>query len=612
MRTRLPSAAITPVRATSRLRTQLFAGSAILSSAILIIAAWVINTQVVKQARQQVQEEVQTLMPLYDAVWNEIGERLSTLGATMANSPIVKTIIGDQRASEDQATLREMLSDFREVAATPVDLFLITDGSGRIRFAEIEGESIGIDVLPAASESAERQEQLRGFIIISGRLFQTTLTPVLLHSGNVGYENTLAVLGAGTEIDRETVSGIRERMHSQLMFFVGDRALVSSFPPALEEQAAQAVAQNTFDAQPESPREIDIDGQTFLAFSRDLPGFRKERIGRVVVLRSLAGAKHLFSAISNRLLLLWTLSVGLALLLSYLVANRITRPVEALVSSVNEFGAGNYDCEVPTGARGEIGMLARAFDGMRSSLRQSQSALLRSERLATIGRMASSVVHDLRNPLATITTAAEVLGRDGLPIDRRQVLLESQLRASERMNAMLSEMLEYSRGAYRLNLQRCRIADIVDAAIGQVRAAAEREGVSVESRVERNLEILGDFERLRRVIENLLSNAVQAEPRGGVVSVRASVVEDGGEENHAHVRIDIIDHGAGVPPELRDRIFEPFVTYGKAGGTGLGLAIVQGVINAHKGSVGCEDLGDGGSVFFVILPLAGREESDTE
>ena len=126
----------------------------------------------------------------------------------------------------------------------------------------------------------------------------------------------------------------------------------------------------------------------------------------MVVLRSLAGAKYLFSAISNRLLLLWTLSVGL-LLLSYIVANRITRPVEALVSSVNEFGAGKYDCEVPTGARGEIGMLARAFDGMRSSLRQSQAALLRSERLATIGRMASSVVHDLRNPLATITTAAE-------------------------------------------------------------------------------------------------------------------------------------------------------------------------------------------------------------
>ncbi len=328
-------------------------------------------------------------------------------------------------------------------------------------------------------------------------------------------------------------------------------------------------------------------------------------------MRSLAGANQLFSAISNRLLLLWTLSVGLALLLSYAVANRITRPVEALVASVNEFGAGNYECEVPTGARGEIGMLARAFDAMRSSLRQSQSALLRSERLATIGRMASSVVHDLRNPLATITTAAEVLGRDGLPVNRRQVLLESQLRASERMNVMLSEMLEYSRGTYDLNLQRCRIANIVDSAIGQVKATAEREGVIIESRVGGDLEIQGDSERLRRVIENLLSNAVQAEPRGGLVVVRTSILEGAGQENNARVRIDIIDHGGGVPPELRDRIFEPFVTYGKAGGTGLGLAIVQGVINAHKGSVGCEEPSSGGSVFFVILPLAEREEKDT-
>jgi signal transduction histidine kinase len=174
------------------------------------------------------------------------------------------------------------------------------------------------------------------------------------------------------------------------------------------------------------------------------------------------------------------------------------------------------------------------------------------------------------------------------------------------MNSMLSEMLEYSRGSYHLRLERCRLVDIVDPAIQHLEPISEREGITTESTVDDSLEVMADAERLRRVFDNLLSNAIQAEPRGGKVLVTSSL--ENGDENR--VRIDIIDHGSGVPSELRDHIFEPFVTYGKAGGTGLGLAIVQGVINAHHGSVGCEEPPEKGSCFFVILPLASREEND--
>lgn len=604
----------TATRSRLRLRTQLFAGSALLSSAILVIAAWVINSQVLKQAREQVQAEVETLMPVYDFVWNEYSERLATFGATMANSAVVKTIIGDPRASRDRATLHEMLNDFSDVAPTSVDLFIVSDGSGRITFAELGGQSLDehvivgseLPVWTLAKAVAEKQNQIRGFGVIQGRLFQLVLTPVLIHSGSVDYQNTLAVLATGSEIKRETALQIRERMHSELVFFLADHYLTSSLDQKTEQAVAKEITlSKAFDGAPSSPQEIRVAGQTFLSFSRDLAGLDGERIGRVVVMRSLAVADQLFKAISNRLFAIWTLSLGLALLLSYVVANRITRPVNALVESVKEFGEGNYESPVPLAARGEIGTLARAFDGMRSSLKHSQNALLRSERLATIGRMASSIVHDLRNPLATISTAAEVLGRDGLPLQRRQVLLESQLRASERMNSMLSEMLEYSRGSYHLRLERCRLVDIVDAAIQHLEPISEREGITTESRVDDSLDVMADAERLRRVFDNLLSNAIQAEPRGGKVLVTSSL--EGGDENR--VRIDIIDHGPGVPSELRDHIFEPFVSYGKAGGTGLGLAIVQGVINAHHGSVGCEESPEKGSCFFVILPLAPSEEN---
>ncbi|MEP7271585.1 MAG: hypothetical protein ABI882_08765, partial [Acidobacteriota bacterium] len=136
------------MRSRLRLRTQLFIASALLSSAVLLIAAWVINSQVVGQARQQVQTEVETLLPVYDAIWQEYGQSLATLGMTMSGSPIVKTIVGDPRASRDRATLREMVSDFSQGTTTAADLFIITDGAGQVTFAELRGVAFELASLP--------------------------------------------------------------------------------------------------------------------------------------------------------------------------------------------------------------------------------------------------------------------------------------------------------------------------------------------------------------------------------------------------------------------------------------------------------------------------------
>lgn len=581
-----------------KLRDRLFLASALISTTILLLAAWVINNQVVRQARQQVQSEVENLLPVYNAVWEENARSLATLGRTMANAPNVKIIFGDARAARDRQTIREMLADFGGEPASRVDLVLITDGAGHITFADMRHDSAPlVTELEAARVVADSQQPSQGFAIFGGRLFQLSLTPILLQSESDEYQNTLAVLGTGLELRREVAQAIRERIHCDVIFLTAEKIYASSLEPADETALSQVIAAPEIArADAARPVEIRAGGHLNLAFSRQLAGFDGQRIGQVVALRSLADAGRLFRTISNLLLLLWTVSIAAAFLLSWLIARRITRPMEALVAGTREYGRGNYDYEINADAQGELGELAGAFDQMRRSLKQTQTELLRRERLATIGQMAGSIIHDLRNPLATISTAAEMLARDNLPPSRRQTLLESQLRAAQRMHEMFRELLDYTRGTYSLLLERHRLSDIVESAAQQTATLAGRAGVVIEKNIPAELVVKADAEQLGRVFENLLTNAIQAMPGGGQVSVTAA------GQGRA-VRIDVQDNGPGIPPEIRERLFEPFVSHGKLGGTGLGLAIAQSIVEAHGGMIGLEPVSARGAHFYLTLPL---------
>lgn len=608
-----------PGRNLQSLRNQLFISSALLTSLLLVVAAWVINHQVVRQARQQVQAEVETLLPLYDAVWNEHARQLAAASAAMADSPIVKTIFGDARAARDRQTLREMIADAGAeavVPGSPGDLILMSDGAGQLFFAEQQGrESAEVEGfpgdLPAARTVSESQRPARGFTMFGGRVFQLALAPVVLHSGSADFNNTLAVIGMGTELSRAMADEIKQLIHSEVVFLVNGRAYASSFAADAERAAISAIAANkVLDAPAGRSSELDIGGDPYLAFARPLADFDGKQIGQVVVLRSLAGAGQLFRAISNRLFVLWSLAVVVAWLLSYLIAERITRPLESLAASVRAFGDGEHGGQGDDGvttqaqAQGEVGQLAQAFDQMRRSIKQSQTALLKSERLATIGQMASLIIHDLRNPLATISTAAEVMKNDGITPDRRHTMVETQIRAAHRMNDMLTEILEFSRGSYKLSPESQPLAPIVQRATQEASAQMAQLGIRLDVAVPPEITLEADAEKLARVFENLLVNAIQALQQrpehkdswaGGAVEIRATQDSDG-------VRVDVTDNGPGIPAAIRERLFEPFISHGKQGGTGLGLAIARAIVEAHGGRISLNGASAGGAHFTIRLP----------
>ena len=590
-----------------RLRDRLFLASALLSTAILLIAAWVINNQVVRQARQHVLTEIEDLLPVYDSVWEENARSLSTLGLTMANSQNVKIIFGDARARSDRETIKEMIADFGGDPDSQVDLALITDGAGNVKFADLRGnEAPVVGEIAAARTVAVSQQQRQGFAIFGGKLFQLSLTPVLLQSGSDDYQNTLAVLGAGIELNRVVAQKIKQRIHSEVIFLTADQVYASSLEPEAEVGVAVTVtAPEVTNAEATRPAEVRVGAHPNLAFSRQLTGFDGQRVGQVVVLRSLADTGRLFRSISNLLALLWTGSIAAAFLFSFIIARRVTRPIEALMAGTREFGRGNYDYEIKAGGGDELGALAGAFNQMRSSLKQTQTELLRRERLAAIGQMAGSIVHDLCNPLATISTAAETLSRDGLAPERRRTLLESQLSSVQRMHSMLRELLDFTRGSYDFKLERHSLATLVERSVQGVSGHALRKGVVIENQISSDLFVKADAEHLRRVFENLLTNSIQAMPGGGLVSLVA-VKLDG------KARIDVTDNGPGVPIEIRERLFEPFVSHGKQGGTGLGLAIAQSIVEAHGGTISLKATDAPGASFRIILPLDKPKVSGTD
>jgi signal transduction histidine kinase len=570
----------------------------LLSVVILLAAAWVIDSQVVAQAREEVQKEMKASLPLYDAVWEEQAGRLSALGMAMAGSPIVKAIFGDPRASRDRETIRQMLLEFGHELTRNVDLILVSDGGGSIVFVESRSSAFtSLNELPSAKMVAREQKPAQSFMFVGGRLFHLALTPVISHSGNADFNNTLAVLIAGSELKRSMALELKRRAHSDVLFFAGDRLYTSSLDPEAEADAGRKIdVRDIARHAPDQPLELTIGGENQLAFARQLAGFDGRAVGYVVVLHSLAGASRLFRAISHKLVLIGTVGIILVLLVSYVIARRVTLPIESLAAGARELGRGNYEYQIDLSPNGEVGQLASAFDQMRRSIRQGQAVLLRSERLATVGQMASGIIHDLRGPLAAISTAAELTARTELSSEQRGILARSQLRAARRMEEMLKEILEFSRGNYGLNLRRCQLAAFLQPIVHESINADSAQRIAVEAFVAPDLFVRIDEERARRIFENLLLNSIQAMPGGGTITLRATRVDD-------RVRISIADTGSGIPAHLRDRLFEPFVSQGKQGGTGLGLAIASSIAKAHGGSLTLVSPDNHPAEFCLELPL---------
>ncbi len=225
-----------------------------------------------------------------------------------------------------------------------------------------------------------------------------------------------------------------------------------------------------------------------------------------------------------------------------------------------------------------------------------EKTLRQQERLASIGQMAASIAHELRNPLAAISGSVELLGRQQTHSAERAQLEAIVLREIARLNRLVTDLLFYARPRPP-EYTRVDLVGLVRDVCQALSRDASCDGLRFELSGATRLEIAVDAGQIRQMMWNLLRNAADASPAGGVVEVEVTV--PGQDDGWA--AIVVRDHGLGLPAVVRERLFEPFVTT-KSTGTGLGLAVVQRIVEAHQGQVALRDAEGGGTAARVWLP----------
>lgn len=224
--------------------------------------------------------------------------------------------------------------------------------------------------------------------------------------------------------------------------------------------------------------------------------------------------------------------------------------------------------------------------------------VLQAERLAVVGRFARAIVHDLKNPLNIIGLAAEMAALDHATPDARQNAASTIRQQIERITEMISDILDFTRGAPAGPVfGTTDYAGFASQTLEELRPEVELRGSRLEVQTPISaIRLRLDPKRLRRVFVNLIHNATDAMPLGGTVFVRFA-------NSNGELITEIADTGKGIAPEIADKLFQVFATFGKEHGTGLGLSICKKIIEDHRGRIWARNEPDGGAVFSFALPL---------
>ena len=293
--------------------------------------------------------------------------------------------------------------------------------------------------------------------------------------------------------------------------------------------------------------------------------------------------------------------VLLALMLSFWTASRVTRPLRSLASSVRDVAEGRWDTRAEVRSSDEVGQLASDFNAMTEQLVEQRDRMIQAERVAAWRELARRLAHELKNPLFPLQITIENLqrAREASPEQFDEVFRESTSTLLAELGALKTIIGRFSDFAKMPapELEPVNVNEVVREVVQLFDAQLDAPGrPPVEAKLELDAgvgAVQADPEQLRRALRNLVLNALDAMPQGGVLALR-TLAHDG------KVTIEVADTGEGLTPEECDRLFTPYYTT-KQHGTGLGLAIVQSVVSDHKGTITVHSEPGKGTAFRIEL-----------
>jgi len=563
----------------------------VVSAALTFTTLLVVQHTVQQEVRLGIERDLENSVSAFRSFQKQREKTLERSAALLADLPNVRA----QMTTHDRATIQDASRDLWQLAGS--DLLMLADSSGKMMALQAVPREITLreaqDFFPVVFPHDGLRDETRHWWYVAGHLYEVFLKEI--YFGPASERHVLGYLLLGYEIDDAVARDLSRVAASEVAFRYGDAIVRSTLKPAQESELLRAAPRTAAGGSPQGDQ-IWLGGERFLATAVDLPVPGGPALN-LWVLKSFDRATEFLSRLNGLLLALGLTALLAGSLLVFLISHTFTRPLQNLVAGVRALEQGDY--AYPLQARGgdEVAEVTGTFDRMRKSLQKTQRELLDAERLATIGRMASSISHDLRHSLAAVMANAEFLCESHLTPGQREDLYAEIRIAVNQMTELIESLLEFSRTRESLRPSYGDVRSAVDRAVQGVKAHPEFQRIRIRISSEGSTEGWFDFRKLERALLNLLLNACEVvPPESGRIDISLKRQGEG-------LEIRIEDNGPGIAEAVRDRLFEPFVSHGKENGTGMGLTVVQKILQDHGGEVLVEQTSASGTTFRANLPL---------
>ena len=568
-----------------RLRSQLlFAALVIifgLTGSLLLFVRHTVNSEIQKSVRNGTETSVRT----FETVQRERELQLSGTAAMLADLPPLKA-----QMPADALTIQDASAPFWKLARS--DLFVLAKPNGQVVALHMTRPGWSTETVEQDLKRTVDLGKDASWWYHEGLLYWVFLHPVISGTGNTAIQ--LGTLAVGYQVDTAVAQQLAIAANNQIALTTRDTVIASTLPVRDEAELQRQIRSGRM---PPTATSGELALQTdHYAFSTVLLQGSAPSPVYCYVLMPLAPTNAFIRRLDYSIYLIGGFAVLFSGLLIGFVARTITRPLENLVAAVRALASGDFAYSISARGSTELVELSTAFTQMRGQLLALQQQQIEAERIAALARAASSISHDLRHYLAAVVANAEFLYEaESLKLNRDEIYDEIKTAATQ-MTDLIDSLRELSYQRNAISPTRTRVGEVIRRAIEAVHARPDFRSAKIIL-VSEDLEGVFDARKLERVFFNLILNACEAAPGvDGLITVEATQ-----EGNSLEVRIR--DNGSGIPPNIRDCVFDPFVSSGKPNGTGLGLAIVSKIVQDHFGKVVIEQTSEHGTTILVRLPL---------
>ena len=435
---------------------------------LLALAGWFVQDQTSSALLRNLQNEVEGSFGAYQSLWQARAENLRSVSLVLSNMSDVRAAF----QTNDRATIRDTAAEIWSKASQSTQsnaFFLVTDPRGGVIASLGGAQVLGSDIDAVRTAANRFPAQTEGFDVENGRLYELVITPVYVQTPSG--PGLLNVLVAGFPVDETVARELRQQTGGSDFVFVARGQVVASTLPAAQSRLIAA----QYRREPKLQR-LGLAGGEFAVLGNTLRSIEGNPAGDLLVVRTFDSIQRNLDALLRNLVLIWAAAIVAGFAISGFLAHRILKPIRQLDEAAALIARQEYGTRVAEGGNDELGRLARTFNAMCSSIQGAREELIRQERISTIGRLSSSIVHDLRNPLASIYGGAEMMMDGDLNETQQHRIASSIYRSSRAVNDLLQELVDVSRGRNQAP-ESCRLSEVIGAAVDTHVRSADQQGV---------------------------------------------------------------------------------------------------------------------------------------